>query len=76
MFFLNFQNNIKFPLISLTHLAVFPNFQITLGLMKSNGCVALLNVLDIDLQQCHNLCQCVDIHSIWFIHSLFIVCYS
>ena len=32
--------------------------------MKSNGCVALLNVLHIDLQQRHNLRQWVDIKSI------------
>ena len=38
------------PLIWLIYLTLFPNFQITLGLMKSNGCVALLDVLNIDLQ--------------------------
>ena len=30
------------------------NFWITLGLMKPNGCMALLNILHINLQQCHN----------------------
>ena len=31
-----------------------------LGLMKANGFVALPNILHINLQQCHNLCQWVD----------------
>ena len=30
-------------------MTLFANFQIMLGLMKSNGCVALLNALLIDL---------------------------
>ena len=61
---------IKPPLIWIISLTLFPNFQITLGLMKSNGYVALLNALHLDLQQCHNLCQWADINSISFIHSL------
>ena len=40
------------------------NFQITLGLMKLNGCVALLNILHINLQLCHNRCQWADVNSI------------
>ena len=32
-------------------MTLFPNFQITVGLEKSNGCVALVNLLHIDLQQ-------------------------
>ena len=40
------------------------NFQITLGLMKLNGCVALLNILHINLQLCHNRCQWANINSI------------
>ena len=35
---------IKLPLISLIHLTLQANFGITLGMMKSNGCVALLHV--------------------------------
>ena len=30
------------------------NFWIMLGLMKPNGCMALVNILYINLQQCHN----------------------
>ena len=39
------------------------------GLMKSNGCMALLNIMHINLQQCHNQCHWVDIN---FIYSPFI----
>ena len=31
-----------------------------LGLMKANGFVDLPNILHINLQQCHNLCQWID----------------
>ena len=65
MFFSKFgKNMIKPPLIWLIYLTWIANFRISLGLMKSNVCVALLNVLHIDLQQCHNLRQWVDINSI------------
>ena len=37
------KNMIKLPLISLIHLTLQANFGITLGMMKSNGCVALLD---------------------------------
>ena len=70
MFFSNFWKHDQTS-INLTNiyiyiyiLTLFANFRITLGLMKSNGCVALLNLLHLDLQQCHNLCQWVDLNSI------------
>ena len=46
---------IKPPLISLVYLTLLVNFQITLGLTRLNDCVALLNILPINLQQWHNL---------------------
>ena len=61
----NFRKNmIKPPLISLVYLTLWVNFQITLGLTRTNDCVPLLNILPINLQQCHNLSHWVDIESI------------
>ena len=47
MLFLNFQKkkHDQTLLISLINLSLSSNFWITLGLMKSNGCVVLLNIL-------------------------------
>ena len=39
------KNMIKPPLIWLMYLPLYPNFQITVRLMKSKGCVPLLNIL-------------------------------
>ena len=44
------ENLIKPPLIWLLYLTWYANFQITLCLMKSNGCVSLLNILPKNLK--------------------------
>ena len=38
-------------------MTLYANFWITLCFMKSNGCVALLNILNINLQKYHNVKQ-------------------
>ena len=44
--FLNFQKNDDQISINFTDICdLWANFQITLGMMKSNGCMALLNIL-------------------------------
>ena len=40
------------------------NLNLMLGFIKSTGCVTFLNILHINLQQCHNLRQYVDINYI------------
>ena len=55
---MNFQKNMVKPqLIWLIFLTLYANFRITLCFMKSNGCVALLNILNINLQKYHNVKQ-------------------
>ena len=69
--FSNFwKNMIKTPLIWLIYLTLWANFGIKLGLMKSNDCVAFANILHINLQKCQNLCQWVDVNSIWSLKNL------
>ena len=48
---------VKPRLIWLIFLTLYANFRITLCFMKSNGCVALLNILNINLQKYHNVKQ-------------------
>ena len=63
--FSNFRKNMFKPLlIWLVYLTLWANFRIRLGLMKSNGCVTLLNILPANLQQCYNPGQWFDINSI------------
>ena len=48
------KNMIKLPLILLMYLTLWPIFELR-WVWWNHGCMALLNILPINLQQCHNL---------------------